>query len=61
MRNRSAEDCRWRVDPQSHEHMESLQAILNCASAQGCEECVGCSEKALELFLKVARQGAVTL
>jgi len=57
MRNRSGEDCRWHADPQARENMDSLQAILNCASLQGCGECVGCSEKALELFLKVAREG----
>ena len=57
MRNRSDEECRWHVDPQAHQSMDSLQVILNCASVQGCAECVGCSEKALELFLKAAREG----
>ncbi|MBX9634655.1 MAG: hypothetical protein K2X44_06705, partial [Magnetospirillum sp.] len=49
----------WHVDPAAAEHMDSLQVILNCASAQGCGECVRCSEAALELFLKVARESCV--
>lgn len=36
--------------------MDSLQAILNCASVQGCRDCVACSERALEMFLKAARR-----
>jgi hypothetical protein len=49
-------ECRWHTDPEAANRMESLQVILNCASAQGCKECVRCSERALPLFLKAAHQ-----
>ncbi|MCR6629021.1 MAG: hypothetical protein NVV74_02625 [Magnetospirillum sp.] len=56
MRNRFGERCRWHTDPQAETALDSLQAILNCASVQGCGDCVVCSEKALALFLKAARK-----
>lgn len=55
MHNRFGEECRWQADAHAATHMESLQVILNCASVQSCGDCVTCSEKALDLFLKVAR------
>lgn len=55
MHNRFGDECRWHGDANAADHMDSLQAILNCASVQGCGECVNCSETALELFLKAAR------
>lgn len=58
MRNRFGEDCLWDQDPQAASRLESLQTILNCASMQGCGKCVPCSERALELFLKAAREQA---
>jgi hypothetical protein len=56
MLNRFGEECRWQ-DSDSHQSLESLQAILNCASLHGCRECVPCSEKALEMFRKAALDG----
>ena len=37
--------------------VEELHQVLNCASARGCNQCVRCSERALELMLKQARKG----
>lgn len=55
MRNRKGEECLWYFDPGAGSNLDSLQTILNCASVQGCGECVACSERALERFLEVAR------
>ena len=37
--------------------VEELHQVLNCASGRGCNQCVRCSEWALELMLKQARKG----
>lgn len=58
MRNRPGKHCPWTREPRAENSLESLQAILNCASGQGCGFCVPCSERALELFLKAARDHA---
>lgn len=58
MQNRFGEDCLWEQDQQAEICLESLQTILNCASKQGCRRCVPCSEEALDLFLKAARDRA---
>jgi hypothetical protein len=50
-----ADNCRWLTDAQAEASLASLQAILNCASRQGCRECVPCSERALSLLLEAAR------
>ncbi len=55
MRNRNGDECPWHFDPDPDSSLDSLQSILNCASIQGCGQCVTCSERALELFLRVAR------
>lgn len=36
--------------------VDELHQVLNCASARGCNQCVKCSELALEQMLKQARQ-----
>lgn len=54
MRNRKGEECLWHFDPGADSSLDSLQTILNCASVQGCDQCVSCSERALELFRTVA-------
>lgn len=55
MRNRKGEECAWHSDPTAHSNLDTLQTILNCASVQGCDHCVSCSEQALEMFRSVAR------
>ena len=57
MHNRFGEDCRWHTDPACADDLDSLQVILSCASLHGCGDCVVCSEKALDLFRKAAREG----
>lgn len=57
MHNRFGATCRWYEDEDAASNMDSLQAILNCASAQGCAHCVKCSETALEMFLTLAQDG----
>jgi len=47
--------CGWDNHPAEPE-LERLHQILNCASSRGCGECVRCSERALELVLKMARR-----
>lgn len=37
--------------------VEELHQVLNCASERGCNQCVRCSERALELMLKQTRRG----
>ncbi|HLO76912.1 MAG TPA: hypothetical protein VK196_10710 [Magnetospirillum sp.] len=51
----SGEECLWKFDPQADSKLDSLQGILRCASLQGCDQCVPCSERALDLFLRQAR------
>lgn len=60
MRNRFGEKCQWHFNPQADSNLDSLQTILNCASIQGCSDCVPCSERALELLLRKARGRAAT-
>ncbi|CAA7623343.1 hypothetical protein [Magnetospirillum sp. SS-4] len=36
--------------------VEELHKVLNCASERGCNQCVRCSERALEKLLVNARQ-----
>jgi hypothetical protein len=56
--NHTGHHCRWHTDPGAEASLDSLQTILNCASRQGCHDCVPCSERALKLFLKAARMHA---
>lgn len=60
MRDHSGDKCQWDFNPQAESDLKSLQTILNCASIQGCGECVPCSERALDLFRKAARGPAAT-
>lgn len=47
--------CGW--EQQNPEpDVEELHQVLNCASGRGCNQCVRCSELALELLLKHARK-----
>ena len=43
------EPCGWDAKGKTAD-IDELHDILKCASAQGCHQCVGCSEKALELL-----------
>jgi hypothetical protein len=47
--------CAWelRVVPLD---VDELHRVLNCASGRGCNQCVRCSELALEQMLRQARQ-----
>lgn len=56
MRNRKGDDCPWQPNFPAEQDLGSLQAALKCASGQGCGDCVSCSERALELFLRTARR-----
>lgn len=56
MRYRDASFCPMQTDAEAVSELETLQAALNCASIQGCDQCVPCSERALDLFRKVARK-----
>lgn len=58
MDSRLGEECGWERNPQAESDLDTLQSILNCATIQGCGQCVPCSERALDLFRKVARSRA---
>lgn len=58
MQNRKGEECPWHSDAPADQDLGRLQAMLNCASVQGCLDCVPCSERALELFRETARRRA---
>lgn len=47
--------CGWEEQAEHHD-VEDLHQVLNCASARGCNQCVRCSETALELMLRRARE-----
>lgn len=55
MHNRLGEECGWEGNPQADSDLDTLQSVLNCASLQGCDQCVPCSERALGLFRRAAR------
>ncbi|TAN58787.1 MAG: hypothetical protein EPN20_15980 [Magnetospirillum sp.] len=48
--------CGWELRAAELE-LEELHQVLNCASGRGCNQCVRCSERALESFLAVAGKG----
>lgn len=58
MHNRLGEECGWDRNPQAESDLDTLQTILNCATVQGCGQCVPCSERALDLFRQAARSRA---
>ena len=47
--------CGWEMRPTPLD-VEELHQVLNCASGRGCNQCVRCSEQALEQMLKQARK-----
>ncbi|CUW37505.1 conserved protein of unknown function [Magnetospirillum sp. XM-1] len=47
--------CGWERRPVPLD-VDELHQVLNCAAARGCNQCVKCSELALEQMLRQARQ-----
>ncbi|MGE5475601.1 MAG: hypothetical protein ACM3Q1_03030 [Bacteroidales bacterium] len=58
MRSRRGESCPWHFQSQPESDLRTLQSILNCASHQSCDDCVPCSERALDLFRQAAQSAA---
>jgi hypothetical protein len=47
--------CGWE-QRQAEMDLEDLHKVLNCAAGRGCNQCVRCSERALEKLLLIAHK-----
>ncbi|MGE5516249.1 MAG: hypothetical protein ACM31D_10560 [Bacteroidota bacterium] len=56
MHKRQDADCPWHASQEVEADLSALHNVLNCASLQGCSDCVPCSEQALDLFRQAARR-----
>ncbi|CAA7619212.1 hypothetical protein [Magnetospirillum sp. UT-4] len=53
--------CGWTEGKGKPDDLDGLREILLCASRRGCQSCVECSERALEMVLSSARRREVPL
>jgi hypothetical protein len=54
--NKQIVRCAWELGKGGPGDLEGLHDILMCATRRGCNDCVDCSERALEQVLHSARR-----
>lgn len=54
--NKQSVRCAWDLGKGGADDLEGLHDILMCASRRGCNDCVDCSERALEFVLQASRR-----